>query len=151
MGYPRLHVLVHPRPVGFLQSPVQIERSAFHSYGLDAHSCWVLCDVPTGWFALQWLVMRRNRAERASGHPHAAVHGVTQFADHTQEEFRRKLNSGAHHAPIAPMAAVDTDDDEAGKPFPARRSSAEHLIATKAPRCTATAWMLIVAESFAKI
>ena len=31
----------------------------------------------------------------------------------------------------------------------ARRSSAEHLIATKALRCTATAWMLIVAESFA--
>ncbi len=31
----------------------------------------------------------------------------------------------------------------------ARRSSAEHLIATKAPRCTATAWMLTVAESFA--
>ena len=27
----------------------------------------------------------------------------------------------------------------------ARRSSAEHLIATKAPRCTATAWILIVA------
>ena len=34
--------------------------------------------------------------------------------------------------------------------FAARRSSAEHLIATKALRCTATAWMLIVAESFAK-
>ena len=32
----------------------------------------------------------------------------------------------------------------------ARRSSAEHLIATKALRCTATAWMLTVAESFAK-
>ena len=32
----------------------------------------------------------------------------------------------------------------------ARRSFAEHLIATKALRCTATAWMLIVAESFAK-
>ena len=32
----------------------------------------------------------------------------------------------------------------------ARRSSAEHLIATKALRCTATAWMLIVAQSFAK-
>ena len=28
----------------------------------------------------------------------------------------------------------------------ARRSSAEHLIATKAPRCTATAWILIVAQ-----
>ena len=33
----------------------------------------------------------------------------------------------------------------------ARRSSAEHLIATKALRCTATARMLIVAESFAKL
>ena len=32
----------------------------------------------------------------------------------------------------------------------ARRSSAEHLIATKALRCTATARILIVAESFAK-
>ena len=32
----------------------------------------------------------------------------------------------------------------------ARRSSAEHLIATKALRCTATAWFLTVAESFAK-
>ena len=32
----------------------------------------------------------------------------------------------------------------------ARRSSAEHLIATKALRCTATAWILTVAESFAK-
>ena len=32
----------------------------------------------------------------------------------------------------------------------ARRSSAEHLIATKALRCTATAWMLTVAESLAK-
>ena len=32
----------------------------------------------------------------------------------------------------------------------ARRSSAEHLIATKALRCTATAWMLTAAESFAK-
>ena len=33
----------------------------------------------------------------------------------------------------------------------ARRRSAEHLLATKALRlCTATAWMLIVAESFAK-
>ena len=31
----------------------------------------------------------------------------------------------------------------------ARRSSAEHLIATKAPRCTATAWNLIVAQCFA--
>ena len=29
---------------------------------------------------------------------------------------------------------------------PARRSSAEHLIATKALHCTATAWMLIVAQ-----
>ena len=34
--------------------------------------------------------------------------------------------------------------------FVARHSSAEHLIATKALRCTATAWMLTVAESFAK-
>ena len=34
--------------------------------------------------------------------------------------------------------------------FHARRGSAEHPIATKAPRCTATAWMLTVAESFAK-
>ena len=34
--------------------------------------------------------------------------------------------------------------------FTARRSSAEHLIATKALRCTATAWVLTVAESFAK-
>jgi len=33
---------------------------------------------------------------------------------------------------------------------PARRSSAEHLIATKALRCTATARMLIAAERFAK-
>ena len=32
----------------------------------------------------------------------------------------------------------------------ARRSSAEHLIATKALRCTATTWMLTAAESFAK-
>ena len=32
----------------------------------------------------------------------------------------------------------------------ARRSSAEHLIATKALRCTAPAWILTVAESFAK-
>ena len=32
----------------------------------------------------------------------------------------------------------------------ARRSSAEHLIATKALLCTATAWMLTAAESFAK-
>ena len=32
----------------------------------------------------------------------------------------------------------------------ARQSFAEHLIATKALRCTATAWMLTVAESFAK-
>ena len=32
----------------------------------------------------------------------------------------------------------------------ARRSSAVHLIATKALRCTATAWNLTVAESFAK-
>ena len=32
----------------------------------------------------------------------------------------------------------------------ARRGSAEHLTATKALRCTATAWMLIAAESFAK-
>ena len=32
----------------------------------------------------------------------------------------------------------------------ARRSSAEHLIATKALRCTATARMLIAAERFAK-
>ena len=37
-----------------------------------------------------------------------------------------------------------------GLAFYARRSSAEHLIATKALRCTATAWMLTVAESFAK-
>ena len=37
-----------------------------------------------------------------------------------------------------------------GLAFYARRSSAEHLIATKALRCTATAWILIVAESFAK-
>ena len=29
----------------------------------------------------------------------------------------------------------------------ARRSSAEHLVATKALRCTATAWTLIAAES----
>ena len=35
-------------------------------------------------------------------------------------------------------------------PLAARRSSAEHLIATKALRCTATAWMLTVAESLAK-
>ena len=35
--------------------------------------------------------------------------------------------------------------------FIVRRSSAEHLIATKALRCTATAWMLTAAESFAKI
>ena len=34
--------------------------------------------------------------------------------------------------------------------IPARRSSAEHLIATKALRCTATARKLTVAESFAK-
>ena len=26
----------------------QIERSTFHGYGLDAHSCGVLCDVSTG-------------------------------------------------------------------------------------------------------
>ena len=32
----------------------------------------------------------------------------------------------------------------------ARRSSAEHRFATKALRCTATAWMLTAAESFAK-
>ena len=32
----------------------------------------------------------------------------------------------------------------------ARRSSAEHLVATKALRCTATARKLTVAESFAK-
>ena len=31
----------------------------------------------------------------------------------------------------------------------ARRSSAEHLITTKVPRCTATAWILIVAQSSA--
>ncbi len=36
-----------------------------------------------------------------------------------------------------------------GRKLQARRSSAEHPIATKAPRCTATAWMLTVAESFA--
>ena len=35
------------------------------------------------------------------------------------------------------------------EPEPVRRS-AEHLSATKALCCTATAWMLIVAESFAK-
>ena len=34
--------------------------------------------------------------------------------------------------------------------YNARQSFAEHLIATKALRCTATAWMLTVAESFAK-
>ena len=34
--------------------------------------------------------------------------------------------------------------------YKARRSSAEHLIATKALRCAATAWSLTVAESFAK-
>ena len=33
----------------------------------------------------------------------------------------------------------------------ARRGSAEHPIATKALRCTATAWMLTAAESFAKL
>ncbi len=35
-------------PVGFLQSPIQIERSTFHSHSIDAHSCGVLCDVSTG-------------------------------------------------------------------------------------------------------
>ena len=39
---------------------------------------------------------------------------------------------------------------EADYDLVARRSSAEHLIATKAPRCTATAWILTVDESFAK-
>ena len=32
------------------------------------------------------------------------------------------------------------------KLYTARRSSAEHLVATKAPRCTATTWILIVAQ-----
>ena len=52
--------------------------------------------------------------------------------------------------PVA-MAGDDASDGNAGRlgEVVARRSSAEHLIATKALRCTATAWMLTVAESFA--
>ena len=53
------------------------------------------------------------------------------------------------------LAACKTDADVAAAfgrevRVVARRRSAEHLIATKALRCTATAWILIVAESFAK-
>ena len=35
-------------PVQILQSPVEIECSAFRSYGIDAHACGVLCDASTG-------------------------------------------------------------------------------------------------------
>ena len=51
-----------------------------------------------------------------------------------------------------PSRDTDVDPDTWGNQIGdyARRSSAEHLIATKALRCTATAWILTVAESFAK-
>ena len=51
------------------------------------------------------------------------------------------------------LKGIAKDFDQAGEKWDvlvARRSSAEHLIATKALRCTATAWMLTVAESLAK-
>ena len=38
------------------------------------------------------------------------------------------------------------EDNTEGDVYTARRSSAEHLIATKAPCCTATAWILTVAQ-----
>ena len=49
------------------------------------------------------------------------------------------------------IAFVFDDDDDAfvlgvSHASDARRSSAEHLIATKALHCTATAWMLIAAQ-----
>ena len=42
--------------------------------------------------------------------------------------------------------AAQTSSFAGGTSLKARRSSAEHLIATKALRCTATAWNLIVAQ-----
>ena len=34
--------------VGFCRAMFEIERSTFHSYGTDAHSCRVLCAASTG-------------------------------------------------------------------------------------------------------
>ena len=47
--------------------------------------------------------------------------------------------------PAAALANWSLSSEEIAKGV-ARRSSAEHLIATKALCCTATAWMLIVAQ-----
>ena len=51
---------------------------------------------------------------------------------------------------VAAKLAEDLDAYVIGEHYQARRGSAEHLVATKALRCTATAWILTVAESFAK-
>ena len=49
-----------------------------------------------------------------------------------------------------PMMVDALSQSGAWRQAQARRSSAEHLIATNALRRTATAWMLTVAERFAK-
>ena len=43
------HHLYRFCPSDFCRALFQIERSTFHSYGLDAHSCGVLCTASTGW------------------------------------------------------------------------------------------------------
>ncbi len=69
-----------------------------------------------------------------------AVEIVVVHDDQQSQPPKRKPHS-------AKKANRLTDQDTAAG---ARRSSAKHPIATKALRCTATAWNLIVADSFAK-
>ena len=49
---------------------------------------------------------QRNRAERASGNPHAAVHGVTKFADYSADELRHLTGGQKQHAPMTKVAPM---------------------------------------------
>ena len=95
-----------------------------NALGLEA----VVEEMPAGRRKRTKGKKRRTKGKKRSLQLVAAVHRVTQAG---------KVIAGL--------------DKKTGKVvLVARRSSAEHLSTTKALRCTATAWMLIVAESFAK-
>ena len=80
-------------------------------------------------------------AGATKGHETYGQELVARAEETAKEMAERDAKADADAAKLKKVTVkMEATADEA------RRSSAEHLIATKALRCTATAWILIVAQ-----
>ena len=88
-------------PSDFRRALFQIERSAFHSYGLDAHSCGVLCAASTGCAAV--LRVRKWEAAAGQAERYDPAEGCGQLVESERQERPHARGPNAKKGVLLPL------------------------------------------------